>query len=61
MAMDGNQMGSEVAAAVFATAAGGELSSSEQSAMQAQWQVICSAIVAHIQNNAVDSQGGSIT
>ncbi len=61
MAMDGTQMGSEVAAAIAATGAGAQLDSYEQAAARAQWQVICRAIVDHIKYNALDSQGGNIT
>ncbi len=68
MALNGNQMGSEVAAALAATAPGGQLDGSEQAVMTQQWQVICTAIVNHIKTNGhavpgtfLDSQGGGLT
>jgi hypothetical protein len=61
MAMNGTQMGDEIAAAIMATVPGGQLNSEEQSAARQQWRVIGQAIVAHIQNNAEDSSGGDIT
>lgn len=61
MAMNGTQMGDEIADAILSTSPGGQLNSAEQSAARAQWQVIGRAIVAHIQNNAEDDDGGNIT
>lgn len=51
MAMDGNQMGSEVAAAVLAQTYGVRLTSAEQALIEQYWQVICTAIVNHIVAN----------
>jgi len=68
MAMNGNQMGSEVAAAIAATAPGGMLDGGEQAILEQQWQVICTAIVNHITANGnalpgtfLDSLGGALT
>jgi hypothetical protein len=48
MAMNGNKMGSEVAAAIMNTDAPPEV----QARVIALWQKICAAMVAHIQDNA---------
>ena len=50
MAMDGTQMGSEVAAAILAVA-GEPLSSEERAVVEARWQLICTAIVNHMITN----------
>jgi hypothetical protein len=46
--MDGNKMGSEVAAAIMNTGAPPEV----QAQVIALWQKICSAMVAHMVDNA---------
>lgn len=53
MSMNGNGMGSEVAAALESL---GVLSGDETAAdIEPIWQAVCDAIVSHIQNNAVIS------
>jgi len=68
MAMNGNQMGSEVAAAVLAQVYGDRLNSAEQDMVEHMWQVICTAIVNHITTNGhalpgtfLDSQSGPLS
>lgn len=50
MALDGDQMGSEVAAFVLGQA-GDPLNAAERAYVTAMWQGICRAIVAHITTN----------
>jgi hypothetical protein len=67
MALNGTQMGNEVADVVLALG-GSPLSASEQDTVRAFWQAICSAIVDHITANGhalpgtfKDSLGSAIT
>jgi hypothetical protein len=53
MAMDGNKMGAEIAAAIMNTDAPQEV----QAQVIALWQKISTAIVTHIQTNAAVSAG----
>jgi hypothetical protein len=68
MALNGTQMGNEVADAVLAQTFGGQLDASEQALVRQYWQVICTAIVNHITANGhalpgtfIDSMSGAIT
>lgn len=67
MALNGTQMGNEVADVVLAMA-GSPLSSAEQQTVRQFWQAICTAIVDHITTNGhalpgsfLDSQGGALS
>jgi hypothetical protein len=67
MALNGTQMGNEVANVILSMA-GSPLNSSEQNNVRAFWQAICTAIVNHITANGhalpgtfKDSLGGSVT
>ena len=67
MALNGNQMGDEVADVILAMA-GAPLNAAEHDTVRAFWRAICTAIVDHITANGhalpgsfQDSQGGSLT
>jgi hypothetical protein len=67
MALNGNQMGSEVAAYILGQA-GAPLNASEQAIVVSFWQGICTAIVNHITTNGhaipgtfLDSMGSPIS
>ena len=67
MALNGTQMGNEVADAILSMA-GSPLNSTEQASVRAFWQAICTAIVDHITANGhalpgdfLDSLGGALT
>jgi hypothetical protein len=67
MALNGTQMGNEVADVVLAMG-GSPLNATEQDTVRAFWQAICTAIVDHITSNGhalpgtfIDSLGGAVT